>query len=354
MHDKIVVAVNQTFGFQQWIYSNEFEVKHELFYQLSRLAVDGTSLADLVPGAPTCRLHAEGKVLNGNPRKADILICDPFKRQNFNYGVTSLIEIKQTLTRRTVALEIEKFRTYETQFDGLYLVAPVGSRDLTIPTEINGTPVFALRPETNLGTTWRPLGTESELDLSSALAVVELAIRQTLEQYGSGRAQFHSFFWCNYEHETSRGHSFPSEGDFNAQLYRRLRENLPSSVEIRSEVRPTDQPMRRVDFVVADCAGLWAIPVEIKMNWDQFKPKFKDRKPAAAEATVIIERLKGVGMKFRHWRAILVVIQGAWQLKRDIKSSALPILEACPYPLDLFCFDEHQNQVMYRRLGQKD
>ena len=354
MHDKIVAAVNQTFGFRQWPYSNEYEVKHELFYQLSRLAVAGTSLADLVSGAPTCRLHAEGKVVNGKPQKADILICDPFKRQNFNYAVTSVIEIKQTLTSRTVALEIEKFRKYETQFDGLYLVAPFGSRNLTIPTEVNGTPVFALRSEINLGATGRPLGTDSELDLSPALAAVELAIRQTLEQYGNGRAQFHSFFWCNYEHETSRGHSFPSEGDFNAQLYRRLREKLPSSVMIRSEVHPTNQPKRRVDFVIADHAGRWAIPVEIKMNWDQFKPKFKDGKQAAAEATVIIERLKGVSMKFRQWRAILVVIQGVWQLKRDIKSSALPILEACPYPLDLFYFDEHQNQVMYRTLGRKD
>ncbi len=69
MHDTIVAAVSRTFGFKNWPYSNEFEVKHELFYQLSRLAVDGTSLADIVPGSPTCRLHAEGKVLNGKPKK---------------------------------------------------------------------------------------------------------------------------------------------------------------------------------------------------------------------------------------------------------------------------------------------
>ncbi len=89
------------------------------------------------------------------------------------------------------------------------------------------------------------------------------------------------------------------------------------------------------------------------MNWDQFKPKFKDRKQATAEAAVIIERLRGVGVQFLQWRAVLVVIQGAWQLPRDIKSRALPILEDCPYPLYLFCFDEYQNKILHRALGFK-
>ena len=250
IHDHVIAAVNQTFAFRRWHYTNEFEVKHELFYQLSQLAMEGVGLADRVPGSPTCRLHAEGKVLNGRPQKADILICDPFQLQHFNYRVAVLVEIMQVSNPRTAALEIEKFRGYGVVFEGLYLVAPVCSRELTLPKEINGTPVFALHPEIPSSVTEQSPATEPAIDLESAFSLVELSIRQTLEQYGSGRTQFHGFFWCNYEHELWRGHSFPSEGDFNAQLYRRFRERLPTSVAIRSEVHPTNQPTRRVDFVV--------------------------------------------------------------------------------------------------------
>src|SRR5882762_11499344 len=107
MHDQIVTAVARAFGFSGWRFSNEFEIKHELFHQLASLSVDGVQLAETVPGTPTCRLHAEGKILNGKPQKADLLICDPIHRQEFNYAVSRVIELKQSLSAAALRIEIE-------------------------------------------------------------------------------------------------------------------------------------------------------------------------------------------------------------------------------------------------------
>src|SRR2546430_17120030 len=105
-------AVARAFGFCGWPFSNEFEIKHELFHQLARLSVEGVRLSERVPGTPTCRLQAEGKILNGKPQKADLLICDPTHRQKFNYEVSRVIELKQSLSSAALQMEIEKFQSY--------------------------------------------------------------------------------------------------------------------------------------------------------------------------------------------------------------------------------------------------
>src|SRR5882762_7529917 len=128
MHDQIVTAVARAFGFSGWEFSNEFEIKHELFHQLASLSVDGVGLSERVPGTPTCRLHAEGKILNGRPQKADLLICEPTHQQGFNYEVSHVIELKRSLSSSVVQMEMEKFQSYGRHFAGFYVVAPMAAK----------------------------------------------------------------------------------------------------------------------------------------------------------------------------------------------------------------------------------
>jgi hypothetical protein len=185
MHEQIVAAVGRVFGFLGWRFSNEFEIKHELFHQLAVLSLDGQQLSEKLPGAPSCRLHAEGKILNGRPQKADLLICDPTRRQEFNHEVSHVIELKQSLSDA----------------------------------------------------------------------------------------------------------------------------------------------------------------------WDQFKPAYKDGKVKDPEATIIMNRLRSLGSAFPAWHAVLVVIQGDWQLPRDIHSRALPLLKSCTYPLELVSYSEVGNRIVRQPLG---
>jgi len=106
-----------------------------------------------------------------------------------------------------------------------------------------------------------------------------------------------------------------------------------------------------VDLLVRDRGGRWAIPIDIKMNWDQFKPSFKQGKPEDPEAVIIMNRLQNLGASYPAWYAILVVIQGDWRLPRDIRSRALPLLESCVFPLELVSYSEDRNCVSRRQLG---
>ena len=350
MHDLVVLAVSRTFGFSGWKYANEFEFKHELFHRLASLTANGIGLAQQVPRTPSCRLHAEGKVLNGYARKADLLICDPRRRQSFNYEVEYVIELKRALTARTVAEELEKFRSYGRVYKALYLIAPSPSNaraelDIEDPSSIH-----LLHPGILAPIQGSDFIGNQVLDLDDALTIVERAIDDTLGLYGRGREQYHSFFWCNYEHETWRKHSFPSEGDFNAHLYHALRQLLPATVEIRSEVHPPGESKLRVDFVICDGEGRWAIPIEVKMNWDQFKPAYRNGSVKTAEASLIIHRLQAIAAAYPLARPVLVVIQGEWQLPRDIRSRALPLLEASEKPLELVMYDEQREMVVRRIL----
>jgi len=351
MYEQIRRAVGRTFGFTGWKYRNEFEVKHELFHQLAQETHDGIALSDVVPGTPTCRLHAEAKALNGNAAKADLLICNPRARREFNYEVSDLIELKHVLTTDTIRQEIDKLLAYGCEFTGLYLVAPHASKSMIVPETFGGTPIHVLHPANLLPIPHTQVCEDHKLSLDEAWAILQNVLDSTLNLYGRARQQHHSFFWCNYEHETWRGHSFPSEGDFNAQLYHGLRLRLPASVDIRSEVHPENSNLRRIDFVISDRDRCWAIPVEVKMNWDQFKPAFRNGQIKTPEATVIVRRLADIGVSYPSWRAVLVVIQGQWQLPRDIRARALPLLEACPFPLELVVYDELESRIVRRTVG---
>lgn len=351
MHDVIIRAIERTFRFNGWTFANEFEFKHELFHQLAQPAAGEASLAQKVAGTPTCILHAEGKVVNGNPKKADLLLCDPNKQQTFNYEVEYVIELKQTLTRRLVSEEIEKLRSYGRHFKGYYLTAL--NTGALGKLSMSGLPnyVHILDRSTAPSAATKFYRGLPAPGLEKSLEIIYGAIEDTLQEYGRERRQYHSFFWCNYEHETWRGHSFPCEGDFNAHLYHRLRSRLPSGIEIRSEVRPERLAQRRIDFVLCDATKRWAVPIDVKMNWDQFKPSFKLGLPRQSEAHVILDRMNALYRSYAQCHPMLVVIQDSWQLPRNVKSHAEPLLSDAKCPVELLGFDEDQERVVCRKYG---
>lgn len=345
-------ALARTYGFRGWPLGNEAEFKHELFHQLALVELGGTGPADQVPDTPSCRLHAEGKVENGNARKADLLICEPHIRRDFNYQVAALMELKRHFSRKALKDELEKIASYSEVHLARYLVFHLGRApdiDCKIRQQLK---VTVLGPDLVPSKQGPDFETDGEVGFDAAVEIVKDTIRNILSLYGSGRKQYHSFFWCNYEHEQWRRHSFPCEGDFVAHLYHRLRRRLPFSIEIRSEVNPPGNHSR-VDLVVYARDRSWGIPIDVKMNWDQFKPAYlKDRSPAKPEALKIIDRLAAVGTTFKCVQPVVVVIQGAWQLPRDIRSKALPFMEECPFLLDLAMFDEARHQVDWRTIGR--
>jgi hypothetical protein len=317
------------------------------------LEVDGFSLIAQLPGAPSCRLHAEGKVLNGNAQKADLLICDPLRRQRFNYEVDYVIELKQSLTDLIITEEVEKLRSYRRSFHGCFLATDRIARLPAAVPSVGGQEVqiFHRRNVAEIRGDDFPASASGAFETS--LTSVRTALDETLARYGAGKEQYHSFFWCNYEHEEWRRHSFPAEGDFNAHFYHRLRQRLPAGVEIRSEMHPPGDPRRRIDLVVRDKKGSWAIPIDVKMNWDQFKPKFKAGVSQTPEAEVILGRLDAIRQSFAVSQPMIVVIQGAWQLPRDIRSQAMPVLESAHFPLEFVAFDELKNRIDRRAIGRK-
>lgn len=351
MTQLITEAVAQTYGFSGWAFDNEAEFKHELFHRLALHVVDAIPLAQLVPGTPTCRLHSEGKVENGKPQKADLLICDPTRRQRFNYEVEYLLELKQTLSHRALTAELKKLETYTRPHLGRFLIAqrPVAFDVTALHSSASG--LHVIHPGNVPPLPSRDFSvSEAGCTFSAAIEIVRGTIEEVLWLYGNGRTQYHSFFWCNYEHELWRMHSFPCEGDFNAHLYHRLRLRLPESAEIRSEVHPPGK-VERVDLVVCDRLGAWCIPIDIKMNWDQFKPKYQERREKTPEAVVIMDRLAGVAARFPYSHPLVVVIQGDWRLPRDIRRTALPALRHCAYPLALVMFQEERNRVAWIDCG---
>jgi hypothetical protein len=171
--------------------------------------------------------------------------------------------------------------------------------------------------------------------------IVEECIRQTLLLYGRGRGQYHGFLWCNYEHEQGKGWTFPVEGDFNCHLYHRLRGSLPPSVEIVAEYHPPGLEEHLDLFLSCDSPKATAA-IEVKMNWDQFKPKYHKGVLRRTEADTILH-------KFGHCAAdghtnYLVVIQGMDAHKSDHREKALSVLSASPVALHLLSYDERNEK----------
>ncbi len=359
MHNNILSALDATYAFSEseWRFDNEAEFKHELFHQLALTKYKGVPLSQAENGALTPRLHAEGKVENGNPKKADLLLCDPFVFQKFNYKVDHIIELKVKLGEKELGDEIKKLDSYNRRADGIWLVSlnPLEIPAEHIPKKHPATDSFRVigGPKiTGVATTNKHFDQKIP-SMDGVVQIVSSCIDKCLNLYGNGKGQFQSYFWCNFEHEQERGHSFPCEGDFNALLYHYLREDLPSSLRIRSEYKPGSLSRRRIDFLIQGPRNEWAIPIEVKMNWDQFKPKYKNKKLVQSEALTILERFSAVKKEVTRIYPILVVIQGEWRRKTKMlnKENAIFDLKATNFPVELVYYDERLNIISRQNYG---
>jgi hypothetical protein len=356
MHAQIHSALIATFAFSGWRFDTESEFKHELFHQLAIQQTNGVPLGCAGLGELTPILHAEGKVENGNPAKADILLCDPRTFQEFNYKACHIIELKKSLTRQALALELKKIDSYQNQYESIWLASstPLSLSQELIPTRHSKAERFHV-----IGPEAEPELISVETNATDGPAMVDVAniarecIDTCLNLYGTGKAQYQSYFWCNFEHEQERRHSYPCEGDFNSQLYHHLRQRLPLSVRIHSEYSPRNLPRRRIDFLLQGPGEEWAIPIETKMNWDQFKPKYKNRQLIRSEAGTIMDRFDAVQHEFVRSAPMLVVIQGQWrrQTKMQNKENALRELGESRFPIEFVCFHEGADSVQRIALG---
>ena len=325
-------------------FDNEADFKFELYHNLHRLRLNGHRLGSKLPGYPTCPIHVEAKAENGNSTKADILICNPTRRNTFNYSTEVIIELKTNLNRGAFRREMKKFTNYrDRSIRRLYIIPanrntlqpndksniieeyPQAARKLIIlDRSMVQTKISRKRP---ISASQRPLADQ-----------ISKCIRTTLNLYGKNRRQYHGFFWCNYEHEFSNGWTFPVEGDFNAQLYHRLRLSLPQSVKIQTEYRPMSDTNARVDLFLSTSSE--SVGIEVKMNWDQFKPQ--PSKPKQ-EVDSIMEKFRAMEVHQVNHSNFLVVIQGedGYKISSNNKDKALQRLHRERF--SLFCYDERRN-----------
>ena len=293
------------------------------------------------PPLTTCPLHAEAKAENGNPAKADILICNPLKPNSFNYATEVIVELKDRLTGSALRTELKKFATYSDLGIRRLYVIPANRTTLTdyekanILADYRWAPgVLAILDRSIV--TPRKTRTEKSAGIRRPLVVrVSECISRSLKLYGRNRDQYQGFFWCNYEHETGKGWTFPVEGDFNAQLYNFLRTKLPGA-QIQTGHRPTSGARSRVDFFITETDE--SVGVEVKMNWDQmrFQPGRKKQ-----ETEGILQKFEALSLKHASHSNLLVVIQGEDGHKSNNKAEAMRQLQGRDF--SLLYFDERRN-----------
>ncbi len=351
--DKIRSAIYDTYQFTGWKFKNEAEFKHELFHRLAQLSVNEVQICNVEPNTLTPRLHAEAKVENGNPRKADLVICDPSGEgsDDFNFKVEHIFELKRKFNEAAIVKEIEKLDSYRLEYNSVWFIsAEYLAEGMRIPnpkTKVTDQ-LHVVYPDTNCEQKIK--GEISGMGIKDAQVMVKEAINECLNLYGSNKNQYKSFYWCNYEHELERRHSYPCEGDFNAQLYHRLRLRLPQGVTIRSEYSLRELSRKRIDLVVENPEKNWSIPIEVKMNWDQFKPKYKNKIPQRSEANTIVDRFEAIISEKSEVRPILIVIQGEWRRPTEmkIKESAMSDLKRAKVSFEFACFNEIANKIEWR------
>ena len=179
--------------------------------------------------------------------------------------------------------------------------------------------------------------------------IVQANLDDVLELYGRGRAQYHGFYWCNYEQERRKGQTYPCESDFTCQLYHRLRNVLPEGARILTEFTPAGTN-KRIDLVITD--GTTALPIEVKMNWDQFEHKKVDGVMREREASTIVSRLSSLQSDFKpvvHRK--IVIIQYDLRQQSNRREEALSVFSRSPNPVELVSYSEHDERVVRSTLG---
>ena len=220
-------------------FASEAEFKYELFHRLHGIEVGGYKLGAKRPGLQTCMLHVEANAVNGlqgQSRRADLVLCDPTDKDKFNYKVKVAIELKKSLTSTDLHDELEKFRGYKNRVPKLYVISanqPRIDREKAIRVanvnRSSRTRIDVLDRDSILRKQGRSTIRRAKAKAARRLAErVMGCIKGTLELYGkNSKDPYHSFFWRNYEHEEVKGWTFPCEADFTAQLYHRLRSRIP-------------------------------------------------------------------------------------------------------------------------------
>ena len=325
-------------------FDNESDFKFELYHNLHQLKLNGHRLGSKLPGYSTCLLHAEAKAENGNPSKADLLVCNPTRRNPFNYSVEVVIELKTTLNSRALSAELKKFTGYrDRNIRRLYLIP--ANRNTLSPTQKSR--IFEEYPQASRKSVildrsmirTRVFKNKTVAGPKRSLAdQVSKCIEGTLNLYGKSRRQYHGFFWCNYEYEQSNGWTFPVEGDFNAQLYHRLRSKLPQDTVIQTEYRPPSGTNSRVDLFITGPDE--SIGIEVKMNWDQLRLQ---PNKAKQEVDSILDKFRAMDAHQANHSNFLVVIQGedGYRLSSNNKAKALQHLRGNGF--SLFYYDERRN-----------
>jgi hypothetical protein len=272
--------------------------------------------------------------------------------------VDHVIELKVSLTTKALNDELQKLDTYQNRTKSVWLVSlnPLRLPEERIPTKHRITDdlqVIGSKPKPQSDRTEVAATEHNALSLTDVRHTISKCIDDCLFLYGDGKKQFQSYFWCNFEHEQERRHSFPCEGDFNAHLYHRLRTELPDALRIHSEYTPGSISRRRIDFLVRAPNEGWSIPIEVKMNWDQFKPKYKNRKLIRSEALTILDRFAAVRDEEEIVSPILVVIQREWRRETKMRNmeNAIKDLETTTVPLELVGFDELRNRIVRETFG---
>ncbi len=333
---------------------NESDFKHELYHQLAMESIDGNHLNQLVPGTTSCRLHAETKVDHGrNSSKADLSICDPSKLLPFNYHVEHVLELKHRLKVSDLRKELRKFSNYHNRSGPLYLLSAK-------PSGVDSALVQRLGDEARvsisvIAPTASSFSSPSELsesadarDWKTVVGTVGTTIREVLELYGKGRKQYHGFFWCNYEQEKNKKQTYPCESDFLCQLYTRLRAQLPAGLRLLTEYKPTASAYR-IDCVITD--GKRALPIEAKMNWDQFEHKTVDGKRQEREASTIVRRFELLGREYEAISAKVIVIQMDRRQESNRKEIAFGVFGRSSLSFELLGYSEDSERVVGRKFG---
>jgi hypothetical protein len=337
-------------------FRNESDFKMELFHNLAVLNYKGIGLAEKVLGHSTPLLHAEGKCENGNPAKADLIICNPSVLQGFNYEVDYIIELKHRLSRTDISKELDKIRRYSNKYKKIYIISAEHTTTSVVQyqDEIKsiGQDIEIILPDVQPNRDCEVI-VDGDVDYKNVLKVVQTCIEQCLHFYGNGRQQFHGFYWCNYEHELNKKQTYPCEGDFVCQLYHALRKALPVGVMVESEVLPVGT-RNRIDIAISPGDKRWVIPIDVKMNWDQFKHKY-DQKTGdlkTAEADLILGRFDAISREFQRTIPITVVIQGDLAQDTDKKARSLNIFRGASLRHTLICYSELKGDVILEVFGE--
>ena len=332
-------------------FESESEFKYELFHQLYALKVGGHRLGAKLPGHRTCMLHVEANAVNGlrgQSRRADLVLCDPRKKDGFNYQVKVVVELKKSLNSSELDSELKKFAGYNNKIPRLYIVSANPSRidrgttmrvvsgHSSAKTRINVLDRTAVLGQPNKTATRKAKGKT----VISLVEHVTGCIKTTLELYGKhSQDPYHSFFWRNYEYETEKGWTFPSEGDFVAQLYHRLRLKLGRGTQVRPEYGTKSLPRSKVDMFVQNERE--SVGVEVKLNYDNFKGKGEN-----AETFKLSRKFNAMSRDHKGHVNILVVIQGQHAHKGNNKKSTLESLRRQKAKFGLIYYDEIRKEAV--------